>query len=174
MPRSSATRVASAFKQRSGYFNGTTSDQEALVKGAMCQILAALRAQSWSFQTSHWQVKGDPYYGDHLLFQRLYEEVQGEIDSLAEKIVGYFGPAPVDSLKTLAEASLWVQKWGSIECLHTRGLQSENDLQDLLKKAYDAVKETGGMTLGLDDFIMALANSHESHIYLLQQRISPR
>ena len=27
------------------------------------------------------------------------------------------------------------------------------------------------MTLGLDDMIMANANAHETHVYLLQQRV---
>ena len=38
-------------------------------------LLACLRAQYWMYQQSHWQVMGPEYYGNHLLFERLYESV---------------------------------------------------------------------------------------------------
>jgi DNA-binding ferritin-like protein len=51
----------------------------------LLQLLAILRALQWSHQTAHWKVRGEPFYGDHLLFQKLYEAVGEEIDTLAEK-----------------------------------------------------------------------------------------
>ena len=54
------------------------------------EVLGLLKGQYWNYWTTHWQAKGENYYGNHLLFQRIYEGMQGEIDTLAEKIVGYF------------------------------------------------------------------------------------
>ena len=57
----------------------------------LSDLLATLRAVHFIHWTGHWQVKGSPYYGDHLLLQRLYEGLDNEIDTLAEKLVAMFG-----------------------------------------------------------------------------------
>jgi len=139
------------------------------VKHFLSHILAALRAQYLSYQTSHWQSKGPAYYGNHLLFQRLYESVQEEIDAVAEKLVGYTG---IDSVNLPAQIELieaYCSRWCQIENLHERGLQSEKDMQKLFKSTYDNLKAQGSLPLGLDDFLMATANAHETNAYLLQQ-----
>lgn len=137
-------------------------------------VLALLRAQALSYQTSHWQVKGNDYYGNHLMFERLYSSVGEEIDTLAEKIVGYVGIEGVALPDQMEKIHLLCGAWGRIECHHRRGLQSESDLQKALKIAYDSINESGLMTLGLDDFLMATASSHESNQYLLQQTLAAR
>ena len=47
-------------------------------------------------QNHHWTSMGDPFYGDHLLFQRLYEATVEEIDSIAEKAIGLVSNTNVD------------------------------------------------------------------------------
>ena len=50
-----------------------------------------------------------------------------------------------------------------------RALVIEEVLQKGFKVAYDLLKDSGGMTLGLDDFIMSMASAHETNLYLLRQ-----
>lgn len=137
----------------------------------MVRILGALRAQSWIFQTAHWQVKGTGYYGDHLLFERLYDAVQEEIDVIAEKLVGYFGGEAVDALVVLDETQGYVHSWAATDDPYQRCLKAENEFQQLLKLAYNVIQESADMPLGLDDWIMATASTHEAHVMLLQQRV---
>lgn len=143
----------------------------AVVEGELTSLLAILRAQYLNYQTSHWQTSGLPYYGDHLLFERLYKSVQEEVDTLAEKIVGYLGSKPVSIFPSVVKITRYVNKWAQIDGHANRGLASEQDLQSSLKHAYDTIKELGHMSLGLDDFLMATANAHEANVYLLQQRM---
>ena len=146
-----------------------SAQQSEVVTMRLQGILSVLRAQYMSYQTSHWQVMGQTYYGNHLLFQRLYEAVQAEVDAVAEKVVGYVGP---DAVALVPQAELvlsWVARWSKVADHHMRGLQSERDVQAVLQAAYDAIKAARAMTLGLDDFIMATANAHETNAYLLQQ-----
>ena len=161
------------FRARSkrAYMEGTP-DQKIEVHALLCNILACLRAQSLSYQTSHWQVKGDDYYGNHLLFMRLYESVGAEIDALAEKMVGYLGSEAVALPRQVAHISQYTARWCQVPGHLERGLQSERDLQSALKVAYNNIKRIGAMTLGLDDWIMATANAHESNQYLLQQALN--
>jgi hypothetical protein len=133
-------------------------------------VLAILRAQYLSYQTSHWQTRGPAYYGNHLLFQRLYEGVQAEIDALGEKLVGYFGIEAVDLEVSLDLISEMVGRWCSHECPFRRGLASEGELQDALSIVRNSwPEEYVPLPLGLDDWLAATANAHESNQYLLQQ-----
>ena len=157
--------------KKKSYMIGSPA-QKALVEHLLGEVLACLRAQSLSYQTSHWQVKGIGYYGNHLLFMRLYESVQDQIDQIAEKMVGYLGSEAVWLPSQISRMAEYTSSWGYIECHLQRGLQSERDLQNLLRVAYDDIKDLGSMTLGLDDWIMATANAHEENEYLLQQALS--
>jgi len=145
------------------------AQQTAIVTERLQVMLALLRAQYMLYQTSHWQSSGQAYYGNHLLFQRLYEGVQAEVDGLAEKLVGYVGAGSVDLTPQVALVMSWVQRWTQVDDLHMRGLQSERDLQAVFQSSYDAIKAARAMTLGLDDFIMATASAHDTNAYLLQQ-----
>ena len=157
---------------KQAYLNATPMQRE-VVRRLLCDVLGCLRAQYLSYQTSHWLVKGGTFYGNHLLFQRLYESVQGQIDQLAEKITGYLGSEAVSINYQMRHISDYTYSWSSIQCNHKRGLQSEADLQQALKRAYDGIKQAQAMSLGLDDWIMATANAHEENEYLLQQTLAP-
>ena len=154
--------------RRQAYMNGTPEQTDVVVKH-LVHLLAYLRAMYLSYQTSHWQTKGPTYYGNHLLFQRLYESVQDEIDGLAEKIVGYVGPAGVNLDGQVGLIATIATEWAQVSDHHRRGLESEVGFQHHVKVAYEGIKAAGMMTLGLDDFLMATANAHEGNIYLLQQ-----
>lgn len=54
-------------------------------------LLGRFRALSFFYQQAHWAAKGVNFYGDHLLFERLYDDVSGVIDEIAEKGIGATG-----------------------------------------------------------------------------------
>ena len=138
---------------------------------ALGSLLAFLRAVHWSHWTSHWQVSGPEYYGDHLLFERLYTGVQAEIDAMAEKLVAYYGPEAVELTNQVQMTALLVNKLSTSPDPVQRGLRAEEILQEIFKQVYDKISNADDMTLGLDDFIMAMANDHETNVYLLRQRL---
>lgn len=145
----------------------------------LTNLLALLRASRWNYLTAHWQVYGDPYYGDHLLFQRLYESLDEEIDTLAEKIVGLTGRKEdgsfyFDNLSQIQKTQDWLTSWSYLSCPHKRSLRTEEDIQKYFKTSYEALKGEDLLTLGLDDYLMATANQHETNLYLLQQRLAER
>lgn len=143
----------------------------------LLQLLAILRALQWSHQTAHWKVRGESSYQDHLLFQKLYEAVGEEIDTLAEKIVGIYGPDAIHNLSVLSDTHQFIANHaatGAGDSSYQCALQMEEHLQRALKLAYDGLKASGEMSLGLDDFLMATANAHETALYLLRQRLRPR
>lgn len=156
---------------RTAYLKGDPSDiRQTLVY--LQGVLAYLRSMYLAYQTAHWQITGDPAYGNHLLFQRLYEGVQGEVDTLAEKMVGMFGSVAVDLAQQAALMDTVQQGFSQVADLHERGIRMEEDLQSILKEVYDAIKALGTMTLGLDDYLMATASAHDTNLFLLQQVVA--
>lgn len=141
-------------------------------QATLVQLLAIFRALHWAHWTAHWQVKGTAFYGDHGLFERLYGGLTGEIDGLAEKIVAYFGVEAVAPTANMAQAQSFLALYDQGESdVYKRALKMELHLQNALKRTYESIKNSNEMTLGLDDFLMAVSNAHETHIYLLRQRV---
>ncbi len=157
-----------ATQGKQAFLDATPMQKEVTLKH-LTLVLAVLRAQYLSYQTSHWQVVSGTFYGNHLLFERLYKSVQDQVDQLAEKLVGYLGGEAVDLLPQMKHMLGCVIRWGAYSSHHKRGIASEAELQAVVQEAYDAIKVAGTMTLGLDDWLMATANQHEENTYLLQQ-----
>lgn len=140
--------------------------------GIYQDILVHLRALQWLFWQTHWAAKGANYYGDHLLLERLYKGIDESFDALGERMVAYFGPKSVDpsvisrSVATIVHGRPFHDK--PMKML----LALEERLQDSIRLAWKANQESGDkMSLGLDDFLMGLANERDTAIYLLKQRL---
>lgn len=165
--RPAASNLA-AVMWKKGYTEGSPGAINT-AKNGLSALLSVLRAAQWNHLTSHWQIGGDSAYGDHLLFERLYDQIVGEVDRLAEKLVGTFGIAAVNAREQAKGLALCLSRW-DIGCPIERGLLVERTLQSALKNCLDALGEIGQISLGMDDFLRTMANDHETHIYLLQQR----
>lgn len=125
---------------------------------------ADLRSSYEVYRNAHWQTRGPNYYGNHLLFQRLYEETAVEIDSFAEHLVGSWGSEVIESLEIPAPAGDPLGLSDKITQRVSRNIEA----------AYKELKRTKQMTLGWDDLLMTISNEKESHLYLLQQASYPR
>ncbi len=127
--------------------------------------------------TNHWIAIGNPSYGDHLLFQRLYEGTQGEIDSLGERCIGLGSHANVNMLLL----NKLVYKWTSTISQTTipnaselarKSLDAEMSFLKLSALAANLLDQKGLLTRGLDNLLAAFEDSHETNVYLLKQRIA--
>lgn len=134
-------------------------------------LLATLRAAQMIHQTGHWRVGGKTYYGDHRLLERLYNSVGEEIDGLAEKMVEKYGEDSVDLHGQIDHMHTVIKGVAKISCNFKRAQAVEKMLQKLFKLSYDKLKEAEDLSLGMDDFLMASANNHETNCYLLGQRL---
>jgi len=139
-------------------------------------IIVHLRFLAMIHQTHHWISRGDTYYGDHLLFERLYNETNGELDGIAERAVGLGYEQNVNvSLQALQLMKL-VQGYGAINSipqpteLAKRSLQAEKTFLVTVDACVESLKEKGKLTRGLDNLLAGIEDVHESHVYLLKQR----
>lgn len=139
--------------------------------------IAWLRVLSVWFQHAHWATSGNTSYGDHLLYERIYNEITEEIDALAEKAVGFCGPHAVDSHihgKLVGEmicAYPSPSRANESTMIASTGLAIVSDYIETVNETYKTLKSQGTLSMGLDDYLMALVSKLESHVYLLKQRV---
>jgi len=117
------------------------------------------------YQSAHWQTKDG--YQDHLLFQRLYEGVQEEIDTIGEKAVGIKEESQVDLQSRIDN----ILKWHLIQQSNTKQFL-ENAI--FLEKQFLMLLGQGDkmpFSPGVKNLLGGIADKHESHVYLLIQNL---
>lgn len=133
------------------------------------KTIATLRALSCYYQTAHWVSKGSQYYGDHLLFQRLYEAASGDIDGVGEKAMGITQDDVAVDLKTNIEMVSKILN--NMDYEPDSYFESAAKLERaLIKLCCEAAKDDSNSE-GVKNMFAGLADKHEGHVYLLQQRV---
>ena len=144
---------------------------------SMQDLFAVLRANIVYLQYAHWVTKDDEYYGDHLLYERLYNESNEEIDGFAEKVVPIAGEESVNPIITTKKVLDVLEKYTEADnnadnnTLAALALNMERKVLESLEAAHESLEGSGGLTMGFEDMLQAMHNSHESHTYLLGQRV---
>jgi DNA-binding ferritin-like protein len=139
-------------------------------------LLAHLEYLKKVHHTHHWISRSDSFFGDHELFSRLYQTVEGEIDMVAEKAIGMGSSINVDLSLVTSQCFKMVQGYGATSTipqtsdLARRSYQAEMTFLKTTSRLVDSLKETGRLTRGVDNMIAGIEDKHESHVYLLKQR----
>lgn len=143
---------------------------------SVASVATTLRAVYLMHQAAHWQTKGPSFYGDHKLFGKLYSSVLDEIDSVSERAVGIGDPALVCPLTANSLALELVEAFGRSSCdvpdsekLVKLSLEAERGLLQVIEQA---MKDD--VTDGISNLLQGIADAHETHVYLLQQRLKQR
>lgn len=134
--------------------------------------LAYLRQIAIIHQHSHWTTKGATFYGDHLVFERIYKSASDDTDLVAEKFLGILGTKSVDyNLQSKLMYKISQKHNTLIGQPIEMSLSAEKSFLDLSKEFYNLLDSENKMTLGMDDMIMSIASNRESSCYLLQQML---
>ena len=140
-------------------------------------VLVHLKHLQLIHQVHHWVSCGDPFYSDHLMFQRLYDAVNEHIDSVAEKAVGLGSERNVEPVLIAKQLSRLMASncspmagIPSSTDLVKRSLKAEHEFVDLVKRASLQLSAHGALSYGLDNLLAQLADDHEKSVYLLKQR----
>jgi DNA-binding ferritin-like protein len=146
-----------------------TSDR---IAPSISGLLAALRALVDLETALHWQTRSD--YADHLLFERLYQGSEKDVDPLAERAVAMFGNGAVDPMKQadLSRAALSIYLHEPDRDLAQIAFRAESVFANMLELTRQEIGDR--LTPGVDNLLGAIADRHESHLYLLGQRTFAR
>lgn len=148
-------------------------------KEAMAAILSFIRALTGMYQHMHWRTHGEVYYADHLLFNRLYDETYGNIDSVAERTIGLFNDShaigPVEDFEKVLELlKSFGADQGKPELFPIKALGAEKMFLDAIAQTRKILESEDILTDGVDNLLQGIADLHESHTYLLQQRTNEK
>lgn len=147
--------------------------------GHLSVLLAHLRFLDVLHHQHHWVARGENSYSDHLLFQRLYEDIREEIDSVAERAIGLGDVETVD-LQLQIQSLYAITKecdggtstvGSSVGQLAQKSLAAEYTFLKILDSIKSQLDANGLLTYGLDDLLAEIAGKHEEHVYLLRQRV---
>jgi DNA-binding ferritin-like protein len=135
--------------------------------------LGFLRALAMIHQSHHWQTLGSQFYGDHLLFERFYKAIQDEVDTVGEKVAGNDSPALTNYFLQLKH----IKAFMSLVSDKTKppmqvSLESEFIFIAAGEMISDRLKEAGLFTSGVANMMGDILDRHESHVYLLKQRLA--
>lgn len=141
-------------------------------------VLVHLKFLAEVHQNHHWTCAGDPYYGDHQLFARLYDTVKGEVDSVAEKSIGLGTTCNVDLSLMTHQLMKLVSGYGMTSTipqpsdLARRSLMAEMNFLKVIDQMINCLEDNCMLTNGIDNLLQGIADVHEGHVYLLKQRCS--
>ncbi len=136
-------------------------------------LLGFLRGLYMLHQSHHWQSTGKVFYGDHLLFQRLYEGIAPEIDDLAERAVGSSGDSSLTNyFKQIEHMKRFLKSVNSRSPVVKDSLNAEVLFLALGREVMRRLENKGILSPGLEQLIGNILDKHETHVYLLRQRAS--
>lgn len=142
---------------------------------SLASVAVALRAVYLMHQAAHWQTKGPSFVGDHTLFAQLYGATVDEIDMVSERVVGLGDAGLVCPLAGNRLAVELLEAFGrgcdvpDADKLVKLSLEAERGLLQVLDSALD-----DEVTHGVSNLLEGIADKHEGHVYLLQQRLKAR
>lgn len=138
-----------------------------------------LRALSLLHHTHHWQTQGSQFYGDHLLYQKLYELADGQIDMVGEKAVGLGSSNLVLARHSLENMRRYIEAVedgdvmdGPSLKMAKRSLLAEKSFITAGEKMMDQLKSKGLLTRGVEQLLGTILDQHEGVLYLLKQRVA--
>lgn len=139
----------------------------------LAAFLAATEALQMLEHSHHWQTKGENFYGDHLLYQRLYEAVLGEIDLIGEKLIGVSQDVSLTNyFKRVKAMEMFLKAvTHSDQPYVVVSHDAELTYVRMGGELMDQLEQVGLLTRGLEQMLGNILDKHEEHIYLLEQRV---
>ena len=139
----------------------------------LAAFLAATEALQMIAHSHHWQTKGENFYGDHLLYQRLYEAILPEIDLIGEKLIGVSQDVSLTNyFKRVKAMEMFLKAvTHSDQPYIVVSHDAELTYVRMGGELMDQLEQDGLLTRGLEQMLGNVLDKHEEHIYLLDQRV---
>jgi len=140
-------------------------------------FIAFVRATYHWFHAAHHVTSGTAFGSDHELYGEIYEDFLDVLDGIIEKAIGQYGienaAAPVQSMTSAISI---LGRWQSPDTLNslaiaTTALQIEKEYIGAVQELFSQLENSGKLPLGLNDFLAATSNKHDTFVYKLTQRV---
>jgi hypothetical protein len=141
-------------------------------------LIFTIKANHAWFHSAHHVSKGESFVGDHdKLYSEVYESLQDSLDQIIEKSISMTDCESMACPIAITRGSLT-----KLMCytppidlpakeIAELGLEIELNFLLFLEDVFHALEEQNALSLGLNDYLSALANQHETFVYKLKQRV---
>lgn len=137
----------------------------------MKELLYLLRAMQFYAHSCHHLVKGTPFHADHSFFGDVYSELEGDFDSVAERIIGLYGEESLELQSVLNGAMSKIADAPSIGVTDNKVYyQYLYKLDEKLKALIKQIISTG-VSPGTEQLIGNIADKCEVRCYKVKQRL---
>jgi starvation-inducible DNA-binding protein len=115
----------------------------------------------------HWNVEGPDFFQYHELFGKIYEEVLGSVDTLAEQIrtLDIYAPGSLSRIKQLTSIVEDENLPSPIEMARHLFIENNKVLASLMI-GYKMAEEIG--ELGISNFLQDRIQAHQKHAWFLR------
>ena len=138
----------------------------------LSRMLRTAFSSEYSFlvkaQDAHWNVQGDEFYQDHLLFERIYQEVEESIDPFAEQLrqCQIFVPSGLTKMRELSILDDFPADNLTSDEYKQLLLTDSNAMADLFSSAFDVAEQR--KEHGLSNFLADRQAAHRKHSWMLR------
>lgn len=140
---------------------------------ALKVVLANEYAFSLKTQNFHWNVEGPDFYEYHLLFERIYDEVYGSVDTIAERIrtLGAYAPGSFKRYLELTEIEDQVEIPTPRSMVEKLVADSQIVLNSIVR-CYQLAEQSGNH--GLSNLMAERQDAHDKHLWMLTATLKQR
>jgi DNA-binding ferritin-like protein len=132
---------------------------------SLVRLLALLLVARRVYETAHWVAAGPNSYGDHLLFERIYESTQKSIDKVGERLVGEAGDRIHEEVGDFVQEYMNQNKGLSLK---ESTKKIETGLKEFCEMTAQAARNSGN--LGVENLVSEIADKRDVVRYLLNRR----
>ena len=149
---------------------GISENTRKVISDGLAVFLANTYAIYLKTQNFHWNVTGPEFYSLHILFEKQYEELAGEVDEIAERIraLGFYVDGTFSGFKRLSTTTQEDKVLSSKEMLLSLIEGHENLIRHVRKVAEVADQEKDFATV---DMIGRRLGGHEKMAWFLRSQI---
>ncbi len=124
-----------------------------------------LRGLQFYAHNAHNLAKGEYFFADHEFLGDLYEEYEGNYDSVVERMIGTDGTAPLAEINKTACSMVEGKKADDCELAFKTILATEKDL------CRQIAVDSKGASIGTQNLLADLADKSEMRQYKIGRRI---
>jgi starvation-inducible DNA-binding protein len=126
----------------------------------------AIKAQNF-----HWNVEGASFPQLHMLFEKIYEEVYGSIDTFAEQLraLQMYTPASLQKFSMLTKVEDENAEGIDAGQMVAELLQDSEKMAGIFKLVFTMSEQAGDH--GLSDFLAGRQDAHKKHSWMLRSTL---
>ena len=120
---------------------------------------------------AHWNVEGSDFHAQHLFFETIYNQLEGNIDDIAERVraIGHYAVGSLAKYLELTHLSE-IQYEGTDSLGLTEELTSDFESVVMILRQGIQLAESAGDT-GTEDFLTGLLEQHEKTAWMLRAHL---